>query len=94
MLKDNLVGAVLIVSTLLWIPASCLISWVRKTILLHFYKLLANTLDFLILMKVDRKRKRQLETEEAWLRSGDLIHPSENGTRRIVHARLRPSQQR
>lgn len=28
-LKDNLVGAVLIVSTLLWIPASCLISWVR-----------------------------------------------------------------
>lgn len=27
-LKDNLVGAVLIVSTLLWIPASCLISWV------------------------------------------------------------------
>ncbi|KAK4003561.1 LOW QUALITY PROTEIN: ADAM 17-like protease [Daphnia magna] len=69
MLKDNLVGAVLIVSTLLWIPASCLISW------------------------VDRKRKRQLETEEAWLRSGELIHPSENGTRRIIHARLRPSQQ-
>ena len=32
MLKDNLVGAVLIVSTLLWIPASCLISWVSKTI--------------------------------------------------------------
>ncbi|KZS20319.1 ADAM 17 Protease [Daphnia magna] len=69
MLKDNLVGAVLIVSTLLWIPASCLISW------------------------VDRKRKRQLETEEAWLRSGELIHPSENGIRRIIHARLRPSQQ-
>ena len=42
---------------------------------------------------MDRKRKRQLETEEAWIRSGELIHPSEaNGTRRIVHARLRPSQ--
>lgn len=31
-LKDNLVGAVLIVSTLLWIPASCLISWVTENI--------------------------------------------------------------
>jgi hypothetical protein len=28
-LKDNLVGAVLVVSILLWIPASCLISFVR-----------------------------------------------------------------
>jgi hypothetical protein len=47
----------------------------------------------IFVVKVDRKRKRQLETEEAWLRSGELIHPSENGTRRIIHARLRPSQQ-
>lgn len=29
-LKDNLVGAVLIVSIILWIPASCLISWVSR----------------------------------------------------------------
>jgi len=67
-LKDNLVGAVLIVSTILWIPASCLISW------------------------IDRKRKRQLEAEEAWIRSSELIHPSENASRRIIHARLRAAQ--
>ena len=32
-LKDNLVGAVLIVSIILWIPASCVISWVSSIIL-------------------------------------------------------------
>ena len=28
-LRDNLVGAVIITSAIVWIPASCLISWVR-----------------------------------------------------------------
>jgi disintegrin and metalloproteinase domain-containing protein 17 len=94
-LKDNLVGAIIIVSATIWIPASCLISWVSLIALLA-----VGSSSYAIgrILQVDRKRRRQLEAEEAWIRSGELIHPSESNTRRVIHARLtshvtRPSVQ-
>ena len=84
-LRDNIVGTVVLVSLLFWVPISCLISYVdrkRAEKVCRFLILVLPFDTFLLTFNIHH----QDEEEWEWKRRDELIHP--NDRRRIIHLRV------
>ena len=88
--QDNLVGTVVIISLLIWIPISCLISWIDRQraerdqkvhLFVYIFCLLLLSLFTFCNIFFLRFLK-----EWEWRRQDELIHPEDK--RRIIHIRV------
>ena len=84
-LKDNIVGTVVVVSLIFWVPISCLISYVdnkrAKKVTFYVKSIWANFRSYF-----DEFFSFQDEEEWEWRTRDELIHPSDR--RRIIHVRV------